>query len=59
MIERKLFYVVVGLLVLAACSILVAAACRYIHPFAGGVLAGWLSGAAALVGVVLWKHRDK
>jgi hypothetical protein len=44
------------LFTLAVCSILVAAAWKYIHPFAGGVVAGLLVEALALVVVVLKKH---
>ena len=35
--------IVFVLFVLAVCSILAGAAWKYIHPFAGGVVAGWES----------------
>ena len=48
--------VVTVLFTLAVCAILVAAAWKYIHPFAGGFVAGLLVETLALVVVVLKKH---
>lgn len=50
--------VVVVLLTAAVCSITVGAAWKFIHPFAGGVLAGWESLVLVLVCYIYYKHRN-